>query len=54
MNKIKETEKECCARCRWTEVEARPYGAVEYLCKLLRERISSSAVSKRCCAEFER
>jgi len=24
-------EKDCCARCRWTEVRARPYGAVEYL-----------------------
>lgn len=46
-------EKECCARCRWVEVTARPYGAVEYVCKRRQELIASSLIAKRRCSEFK-
>lgn len=46
-------EKECCARCRWTEVRALPYGAVDYLCGRRQEAIAASSIAKRRCSEFE-
>lgn len=46
-------EKECCSRCRWTEVRAQPFGAVDYLCGRRQEAITSSVAAKRSCSEFE-
>lgn len=53
-NDDSDREKDCCARCRWTEVRARPYGAVDYLCGRSREEIASSEAAKRSCSQFER
>lgn len=47
-------EKDCCARCRWTEVRAQPYGAVDYLCRRGGEAIASSESAERACSAFER
>lgn len=53
-DKETDREKDCCARCRWTEVRARPYGAVDYVCARLGEEVASSLLAKRACSQFER
>ncbi len=53
MDEDADREKDCCARCRWTEVLARPYGAVEYRCGRRGEEIASCVIAKRRCSEFE-
>lgn len=50
----KNPESECCARCRWLEIKAQPYGAVEYACENRKESVPSALVAKRRCGKFER
>lgn len=50
----KDREKESCATCRWVEIAAKPYGAVDYACIRRQEPLSSSLLAKRRCAKFER
>lgn len=54
MDDNKDDEKETCAQCRWVEVSAQPYGAVDYSCVRRQEPLSSGLLSKRRCAKFER
>lgn len=50
----KDNEKDTCAQCRWVEISAKPYGAVDYSCVSRQEPLSSTLLSKRRCAKFER
>lgn len=49
----KDRDSDCCARCRWLEIKAQPYGAVEYACENRREAVPSALVTKRRCGKFE-
>lgn len=49
----KNREPETCARCRWIEIKAQPYGAVEYSCERRKEPVPSALVAKRRCGKFE-
>jgi len=49
----KDKEKESCAQCRWVEIAALPYGAVDYSCIRRQEPLSSALLAKRRCAKFE-
>lgn len=45
--------KESCTLCRWMELKALPYGAVEYVCASRQRTIPSDVVSTRRCPRFQ-
>lgn len=53
MDDRKDREKESCARCRWIEISAQPYGAVDYSCVRRQEKLPSTLLTERRCGKFE-
>jgi hypothetical protein len=52
-HQIEDVTKPSCARCRWAGFFAQPYGAIEHFCSRRQETLSSAALAKRRCPEFE-
>jgi|CXWL01.1.fsa_nt_gi hypothetical protein len=54
MEDITDREKDSCAHCRRMELFPGPYGDAEYYCEKRQEPLSSTLLTKRRCASFER